>query len=245
MLAWSCAAQALSVGDMTYFMGSGKDYLVREVVNDSDQTRVYGVSVEESAPPYGDVATWKPKGGDLMYAPKQLVLRPNMSGWLRLYFKGVSDDSPRYFRVTFREERAASIDTDAVKVKPRLELQTILVVQPRSPRQAYRVDGTLFVNSGNTVMLVTAHGECTLSIACMRDRYLSPGESLDLAGLNPVGGPVRVVLANGTDTHEVKVVPVNQFDRVVSFANRPSTVLPDGFTGPKYDAQAKPNEVEH
>jgi hypothetical protein len=58
-------------------------------------------------------------------------------------------------------------------------------------------------------MLATAHGECALLIDCMRDRYLSPGESLDLVGLNPVGGSVRVVLANGTDTHEVKVVPVN------------------------------------
>ncbi|AOI60894.1 hypothetical protein WI26_25515 [Burkholderia diffusa] len=195
----------MSVGDMTYFMNARQDYLVREVVNDSDRTRVYSVSVVESAPPYGDAKTWKPKGGDLMYAPKQLVLRPGQSGWLRLYYKGKNDDTPRFFQVIYREERAVAMEVDAVAVKPRLSLQTVLVVQPRQPRQFHRLDGARLINDGNTVMLATARGACAIAQHCMTDRYLAPGESLELGEFEQKRESVRVVLANGAEMEEFEI----------------------------------------
>ncbi|WP_155627744.1 hypothetical protein [Burkholderia territorii] len=208
-LAGSGNAQALTVGDMTYFLGPERNYITREIVNDSDLTRIYGITIRESAPPYGDVATWQSKGGDLMYAPKQLILRPRKSGWIRIYYKGENLYSPRYFFITFREERATSVNSGNLEAKPQLELQTILVVQPRIPRQTYLVEGGRFINTGNTVILATASGQCEGDGKCVRDRYLSPGQSLDLSSLGLGNEPIRVVIANGSESHEIILDKLN------------------------------------
>ncbi|KWF80846.1 hypothetical protein WL93_01355 [Burkholderia diffusa] len=193
---WTRSACALSIGDLTYFMGPQADYLAREVTNDSDRTRVYSVHVSQSAPPYADAKTWRPEGGELMYAPTKLILRPQKSGWLKLYYRGVKDGQARYYRVVFKEEPAVQIDKEAVEMKPRLSLESILVVQPRQARQSYRIEGNELVNDGNTVYLATAFGRCPDPRNCFRDRFLAPGERMDISGLVGGGESVRVVLGN-------------------------------------------------
>ncbi|KVG36038.1 hypothetical protein [Burkholderia diffusa] len=193
---WTRSACALSIGDLTYFMGPQADYLAREVTNDSDRTRVYSVHVSQSAPPYADAKTWRPEGGELMYAPTKLILRPQKSGWLKLYYRGVKDGQARYYRVVFKEEPAVQIDKEAVEMKPRLSLESILVVQPRQARQSYRIEGNELVNDGNTVYLATAFGHCPDPRDCFRDRFLAPGERMAISGLVGAGESVRVVLGN-------------------------------------------------
>lgn len=206
VLWWAQSAHALSIGDMTYFMAPKTDYLAREVTNDSDQTRVYSVHVVESAPPYADAKTWRPTGGTLLYAPNRLILRPHENGWLKLYYKGEKDDQARYYRVIFKEEPAVQIDKSTVEVKPRLSLESILVVQPRQARQSYRIEANQLVNDGNTVYLATAFGRCPDPRECFRDRFLAPGQSMELSGLVEAGESVRVVLGNEA-VKEVQAAP--------------------------------------
>ncbi|AIO35516.1 hypothetical protein DM39_5844 [Burkholderia cenocepacia] len=204
---------ALNVGDLTYFMRPDQNFIAREVLNDSGQARIYSVTVEEAAPPYIDANTWRPKGGELLYAPKRLVLRGHQANWLRLYYKGPADDQSRFYRITFTEERAMTREADdAVNIRPRLSLDTVLVVQPRQPRQSYRVDGTKLVNDGNTTFLATIHGHCEVARQCFVDRYLAPGFAIDFGALVEPEKSNRAVLWNGGIPQEKTINAVNQND---------------------------------
>ena len=99
----SSSAWAISVGEMTYFMGSDQDYLSKAVVNDSAKTRYYQLSVEETSPPYEGAVRKKAENGTLLFGPKQLLLRPNETKYIKLYYQGPSDDQARYYRITFIE----------------------------------------------------------------------------------------------------------------------------------------------
>ncbi|WP_155630983.1 hypothetical protein [Burkholderia cepacia] len=212
-LAIAPVAYALNVGDLTYFMRTDQTFTAREVLNDSAQARVYSVTVEETAPPYIDANTWRPKGGELLYAPKRLVLRAHQANWLRLYYKGPADEQSRFYRITFTEERAMTSESDdAVNIRPRLSLDTVLVVQPRQPRQSYRVDGTKLVNDGNTSYLATVQGHCDAGKQCFVDRYLAPGASIDFGGLVEPGQPNRVVIWDGGIPQEKSINAANQID---------------------------------
>lgn len=190
LLGLSSSTWGLSVGELTYFMGSDTAFLARKVFNDTQQARFYDVSVEESDPPYGNAVERKAPAGELLYAPKQLLLRPNSSDWLKLYYRGPQDDHPRYYRITFRERPGALVPRgDTPRFTTSIRLSTILVVQPRKARQSYTFENGSVLNSGNTVYLAYLEGRCnvepSISLPCVREKYLAPGERLLLQGWFP------------------------------------------------------------
>ncbi|MGR2682905.1 hypothetical protein [Chromobacterium haemolyticum] len=175
---------------MTYFMGSDTAFLARKVVNDTQQARFYDVSVEESDPPYGGAVERKAPAGELLYAPRQLLLRPNSSNWLKLYYHGPQDEHPRYYRITFRERPGALVSQgDTPRFTTSVRLSTILVVQPRQARQSYTIENGAILNSGNTVYLAYLEGRCPaelgVNVPCVREKYLVPDERLSLQGWHP------------------------------------------------------------
>jgi Mat/Ecp fimbriae periplasmic chaperone len=183
----SLPAWAISVGEMTYFMGSEQAYLSKSVVNDSAKARYYQVTVEESAPPYEGAVEQKVGKGALLYGPKQLLLRPNETKYLKLYYQGPQDDQPRYYRVTFHERPSFLMPhKDQPYFSTTASLSTILVVQPRKPKQAYQLKGGVLTNTGNTVYLAYVEGDCVNKAEkCVREKYLIPGGTMKLEGFRP------------------------------------------------------------
>lgn len=186
----SSPAWAISVGEMTYFMGEDQFYLSKAVVNDSAQTRYYQVTVEETSPPYEGAKQQKIVKGALLYGPKQLLLRPNETKYLKLYYQGPQDNLARYYRVTFHERPGFLMP---VKGAPHFyltaSLSTILVVQPRQAKQAYRIENGVLFNSGNTVYLASAEAPCIdKTEKCEKEKYLIPGGQLVLENLKPYMG---------------------------------------------------------
>ncbi|PRC91444.1 hypothetical protein [Solimicrobium silvestre] len=198
LLSSSASAWSITVGEMTYFMGSNQTYLSKAVLNDSTQARYYQVTVEETDPPYKGAKLHKVVKGALLYAPKQLLLRPNETKFLKLYYQGPSDDQPRYYRVTFHERPGFSMHSvSEAYFSGTASLSTILVVQPRQPKQSYQLSNGVLRNNGNTVYLAYAQAPCSDEAEkCVKEKYLIPGGELVLDTLSAQSG--TLFLSNET-----------------------------------------------
>lgn len=187
MLLIPSLAWGISVGEMTYFMGPEQSFLSKAVHNDSKKTRYYQVSIEESDPPYAGAKEHKIKQGALLYGPKQLLLRPDETQFLKLYYRGPADDQPRYYRVVFHERPGFTLQGhDPARFNGSASLGTILVVQPRRAEQGYQIKENILYNTGNTVYLAYLKAPCALNKTeeCIKEKYLIPGETLALDELD-------------------------------------------------------------
>nr|WP_318424494.1 hypothetical protein [Iodobacter sp. CM08] len=182
---------------MTYFMGTKSTFLAKSVSNDSSQARFYQVTVEETDPPYAGARLKKVEKGALMYGPKQLLLRPNESKWLKLYYQGPADNQPRFYRVTFHERPGYVKAYQGAGFSGSASLSTILVVQPRQAQQAYVIENNVLKNTGNTAYLAYVEGVCTdtsKTEPCIAERYLAPGGEMRVGSVSLSGA--KLFLSN-------------------------------------------------
>ncbi|MDU3531346.1 MAG: hypothetical protein E7F52_22435 [Klebsiella pneumoniae] len=96
-------AQAISVGNLTFSLPAEADFASKRVVNNNKSARLYRIAVSAIDRPGGSEVRSRPVDGELLFAPRQLVLQAGESEYFKFYYHGPRDNRERYYRVSFRE----------------------------------------------------------------------------------------------------------------------------------------------
>ena len=168
-------AQAISVGNLTFSLPAEADFASKRVVNNNKSARLYRIAVSAIDRPGGSEVRSRPVDGELLFAPRQLVLQAGESEYFKFYYHGPRDNRERYYRVSFREvptrnQTRRSPTGGEVSTEPVVVMDTILVVRPRQVQFKWsfdKVTGTVS-NTGNTwFKLLIKQGDAW---------YLRPGD---------------------------------------------------------------------
>lgn len=150
-------AQAISVGNLTFSLPAEADFASKRVVNNNKSARLYRIAVSAIDRPGGSEVRSRPVDGELLFAPRQLVLQAGESEYFKFYYHGPRDNRERYYRVSFREIPTRNLTRRSptggeVSMEPVVVMDTILVVRPREVQFKWSFDkvaGTVS-NTGNT-----------------------------------------------------------------------------------------------
>ncbi len=72
-------AQAISVGNLTFSLPAEADFASKRVVNNNKSARLYRIAVSAIDRPGGSEVRSRPVDGELLFAPRQLVLQAGES----------------------------------------------------------------------------------------------------------------------------------------------------------------------
>ncbi|HBQ7126115.1 TPA: hypothetical protein ACXG2J_001562 [Klebsiella pneumoniae] len=150
-------AQAISVGNLTFSLPAEADFASKRVVNNNKSARLYRIAVSAIDRPGGSEVRSRPVDGELLFAPRQLVLQAGESEYFKFYYHGPRDNRERYYRVSFHEIPTRNLTRRSptggeVSMEPVVVMDTILVVRPREVQFKWSFDkvaGTVS-NTGNT-----------------------------------------------------------------------------------------------
>ncbi|STU87972.1 CFA/I fimbrial chaperone [Klebsiella variicola] len=150
-------AQAISVGNLTFSLPAEADFASKRVVNNNKSARLYRIAISAIDRPGGSEVRSRPVDGELLFAPRQLVLQAGESEYFKFYYHGPRDNRERYYRVSFREIPTRNLTRRSptggeVSMEPVVVMDTILVVRPREVQFKWSFDkvaGTVS-NTGNT-----------------------------------------------------------------------------------------------
>ncbi|SVN09368.1 CFA/I fimbrial chaperone [Klebsiella pneumoniae] len=133
-------AQAISVGNLTFSLPAEADFASKRVVNNNKSARLYRIAVSAIDRPGGSEVRSRPVDGELLFAPRQLVLQAGESEYFKFYYHGPRDNRERYYRVSFREIPTRNLTRRSptggeVSMEPVVVMDTILVVARRVKRR--------------------------------------------------------------------------------------------------------------
>ena len=81
-------AQAISVGNLTFSLPAEADFASKRVVNNNKSARLYRIAVSAIDRPGGSEVRSRPVDGELLFAPRQLVLQAGESEYLNFTIMG-------------------------------------------------------------------------------------------------------------------------------------------------------------
>lgn len=186
--------EAISVGNLTFSLGTEESFAAKRVLNNNQSARLYQVSVVGIDRPGGKEVRSRPADGELLFAPRQLTLQAGEGEYFKFYYHGPQDNRERYYRVSFREiptrnrvERNTA--GAAVSIDPVVVVETILAVRPRQVDFKWAFDrqaGTVS-NSGNTWFKLLIKPGCGATEEDGDAWYLRPGDVVRQAALRQPG----------------------------------------------------------
>lgn len=188
-------AQAISVGNLTFSLPAEADFASKRVVNNNKSARLYRIAVSAIDRPGGSEVRSRPVDGELLFAPRQLVLQAGESEYFKFYYHGPRDNRERYYRVSFREiptrnlTRRSPADGGEVSMEPVVVMDTILVVRPREVQFKWSFDkvaGTVS-NTGNTWFKLLIKPGCDSTEEEGDAWYLRPGDVVRQPALRQPG----------------------------------------------------------
>ena len=193
-LGLSSAAQAITVGNLTFSLSAEEDFAPKRVVNNNKSARLYRVSVAAIDRPGGKEVRSRPADGELLFAPRQLTLQAGESEYFKFYYHGPKDNRERYYRVSFREIPTSSYvmrnkSGTEVSMAPVIVMDTILVVRPRQINFKWvydRAAGTVS-NKGNSWFKLLIKPGCDTTEEEGDAWYLRPGDVVRQATLRQPG----------------------------------------------------------
>lgn len=178
------SVKAVYLGDLTFSLPSDKEFFAKYVLNNNKSARLYQVSIVGIDSPSDKEIRSRPADGELLFAPRQLVLQAGHSDYFKLYYHGPKDNKERYYRVSFREvPTQPGILTNQlgkISLEPIVTIDTIMVVRPRKVDFKWRYDavnGTL-ANSGNTWFKLLIKPGCNTTEEEGDAYYVRPGETV-------------------------------------------------------------------
>ena len=187
-------AQAISVGNLTFSLPAEADFASKRVVNNNKSARLYRIAISAIDRPGGSEVRSRPVDGELLFAPRQLVLQAGESEYFKFYYHGPRDNRERYYRVSFREIPTRNLTRRSptggeVSMEPVVVMDTILVVRPREVQFKWSFDkvaGTVS-NTGNTwfKLLIKPGGDSTEEEGDAW--YLRPGDVVRQPALRQPG----------------------------------------------------------
>ncbi|STR41404.1 CFA/I fimbrial chaperone [Klebsiella michiganensis] len=74
-LGFATAAQAISVGNLTFSLAAEDNFASKRVINNNKSARLYRVSIVAIDRPGGKEVRSRPADGELLFAPRQLTCR--------------------------------------------------------------------------------------------------------------------------------------------------------------------------
>ena len=187
-------AQAISVGNLTFSLPAEADFASKRVVNNNKSARLYRIAVSAIDRPGGSEVRSRPVDGELLFAPRQLVLQAGESEYFKLYYPGPRDNRERYYRVSFREIPTRNLTRRSptggeVSMEPVVVMDTILVVRPREVQFKWSFDkvaGTVS-NTGNTWFKLLIKPGCDSTEEEGDAWYLRPGDVVRQPALRQPG----------------------------------------------------------
>ncbi|MBA7845599.1 fimbria/pilus periplasmic chaperone [Klebsiella sp. RHBSTW-00484] len=190
----SSAAQAISVGNLTFSLAADAEFAAKRVINNNKSARLYRVSIVAIDRPGGKEVRSRPADGELLFAPRQLTLQAGESEYFKFYYHGPKDNRERYYRVSFREIPSRNYvmrnpGGTEVSMEPVVVIDTILVVRPRQVQFKWffdRAAGTVS-NTGNTWFKLLIKPGCDTTEEEGDAWYLRPGDVVRQATLRQPG----------------------------------------------------------
>ena len=187
-------AQAISVGNLTFSLPAEADFASKRVVNNNKSARLYRIAVRAIDRPGGSEVRSRPVDGELLFAPRQLVLQAGESEYFKFYYHGPRDNRERYYRVSFREIPTRNLTRRSptggeVSMEPVVVMDTILVVRPREVQFKWSFDkvaGTVS-NTGNTWFKLLIKPGCDSTEEEGDAWYLRPGDVVRQPALRQPG----------------------------------------------------------
>ena len=187
-------AQAISVGNLTFSLPAEADFASKRVVNNNKSARLYRIAVSAIDRPGGSEVRSRPVDGELLFAPRQLVLQAGESEYFKFYYHGPRDNRERYYRVSFREIPTRNLTRRSptggeVSMEPVVVMDTILVVRPREVQFKWSFDkvaGTVS-NTGNTWFKLLIKPGCDSTEEEGDAWYLRPGNVVRQPALRQPG----------------------------------------------------------
>lgn len=194
VLGFVSAAQAISVGNLTFSLAAEDNFASKRVINNNKSARLYRVSIVGIDRPSGKEVRSRPADGELLFAPRQLTLHSGESEYFKFYYHGPKDNRERYYRVSFREISTRNYvirnkSGTAVSMDPVVVMDTILVVRPRQVQFKWDFDraaGTVS-NTGNTWFKLLIKPGCDSTEEEGDAWYLRPGDIVRQATLRQPG----------------------------------------------------------
>ena len=180
-------AQAISVGNLTFSLPAEADFASKRVVNNNKSARLYRIAVSAIDRPGGSEVRSRPVDGELLFAPRQLVLQAGESEYFKFYYHGPRDNRERYYRVSFREIPTRNLTRRSptggeVSMEPVVVMDTILVVRPREVQFKWTVS-----NTGNTWFKLLIKPGCDSTEEEGDAWYLRPGDVVRQPALRQPG----------------------------------------------------------
>ena len=187
-------AQAISVGNLTFSLPAEADFASKRVVNNNKSARLYRIAVSAIDRPGGSEVRSRPVDGELLFAPRQLVLQAGESEYFKFYYHGPRDNRERYYRVSFHEIPTRNLTRRSptggeVSTEPVVVMDTILVVRPREVQFKWSFDkaaGTVS-NTGNTWFKLLIKPGCDSTEEEGDAWYLRPGDVVRQPALRQPG----------------------------------------------------------
>ncbi|HBZ1049059.1 TPA: hypothetical protein ACHSLT_003473 [Klebsiella pneumoniae] len=187
-------AQAISVGNLTFSLPAEADFASKRVVNNNKSARLYRIAVSAIDRPGGSEVRSRPVDGELLFAPRQLVLQAGESEYFKFYYHGPRDNRERYYRASFREIPTRNLTRRSptggeVSMEPVVVMDTILVVRPREVQFKWSFDkvaGTVS-NTGNTWFKLLIKPGCDSTEEEGDAWYLRPGDVVRQPALRQPG----------------------------------------------------------
>ena len=180
----STQAFAVYFNAIIYDMDSSKSFTARPIYNDTQATNFYTRSAYKIARPGdGDEASVKEESKDLIWSPLKLTVQPKGKEYFKLYYRGPSDSTERYYRVIFKEAPVTlfpfRMTQKHMDVVPVVSMSTILIVRPRNIDLKYDVDelNGVIKNTGNTFFRVILQKGCDGDDESSKQFYMLPGET--------------------------------------------------------------------
>lgn len=176
-------ASAVYFNSIIYDMDSGKDFISRKIVNDTQRVNFYTIEAYKiDRPGKGDERVIIDKDKDLVWSPLKFTIQPDGGEYFKLYYRGPKDRTERYYRVVFKESPIALLsytkDSKRTDIVPVVAMSTILIVRPRKIDFKYDIDeasGTI-TNTGNTYFRVILQTGCSGDDESSLQFYMLPGE---------------------------------------------------------------------
>ncbi|WP_373859683.1 fimbria/pilus periplasmic chaperone [Klebsiella pneumoniae] len=187
-------AQAISVGNLTFSLPAEADFASKRVVNNNKSARLYRIAVSAIDRPGGSEVRSRPVDGELLFAPRQLVLQAGESEYFKFYYHGPRDNRERYYRVSFHEIPTRNLTRRSptggeVSMELVVVMDTILVVRPREVQFKWSFDkvaGTVS-NTGNTWFKLLIKPGCDSTEEEGDAWYLRPGDVVRQPALRQPG----------------------------------------------------------
>ncbi|WP_299998511.1 fimbria/pilus periplasmic chaperone [uncultured Cedecea sp.] len=187
------AVQAIYIGDLTFSLPSDQEFVAKRIVNNNKSARLYQVSIIGIDSPSQQEVSTRPADGELLFAPRQLVLQAGQSEYYKFYYHGPKDNKERYYRVTFREiptqHGEITNNNGKISLEPIITVDSIMVVRPREVNFKWHYDaasGTV-ANTGNTWFKLLIKPGCQTTEEEGDAYYVKPGKTVRVPALREKG----------------------------------------------------------